>query len=164
MCQLYLFLTAADLRRTLVAQLKPYTRKARPTGVELGSGTYGSVMELVSAKETVAGKVFRISSTERLQMLATKVCGELILMAQLHHPHIVRCKGVSLLPDQSLPVLLMGAADEQSPCLPPGSWPLQSLSGEESLHPVRRGLRTVLPTQPDTSHHPSGLDGQECPT
>ena len=107
MCQLYLVFTAADLRRTLVAQLKPYTRKARPTGVELGSGAYGSVVELVSTKETVAGKVFRISSTERLQVLATKVCGELILMAQVHHPHIVRCKGVSLLPDQRLPVLLM---------------------------------------------------------
>ena len=107
MYQLCLVLTAADLSRALLAQLKPYTRKARPTGVELGSGAYGSVVELVSAGETVAGKVFRISSTERLQALATKVCGELILMAQLHHLHIVRCKGVSFLPDQRLPVLLM---------------------------------------------------------
>ena len=97
----------ADLRRALVRQLKPYTRKATPTGAVLGSGTYGSVIELTSAGETVAGKVFRMSSTVRLQAIANRVCGELIMMTQLHHPNIVQCKGVSLLVDQPLPVLLM---------------------------------------------------------
>ena len=100
-------LPLADLRRALVRQLKPYTRKATPTGVVLGSGTYGSVIELTSAGETVAGKVFRMSSTVRLQAIANRVCGELIMMTQLHHPNIVQCKGVSLLVDQPLPVLLM---------------------------------------------------------
>ena len=90
-----------------MTQLKPYTRKATPTGRELGSGTYGSVIELTSARETVAGKVFRMSSTVRLQAVANRVCGELIMMTQLHHPNIVQCKGVSLLMDQPLPVLLM---------------------------------------------------------
>ena len=90
-----------------MAQLKPYTRKARPTGTVLGSGTYGSVIELTSAGETVAGKVFRTSSTIRLQAVANRVCGELIMMTQLHHPNVVQCKGVSLLTDQTLPVLLM---------------------------------------------------------
>ena len=102
-----LFLLPADLRRALVAQLKPYTRKARPTGTVLGSGTYGSVIELTSARETVAGKVFKTSSTIRLQAVANRVCGELIMMTQLHHPNVVQCKGVSLLTDQTLPVLLM---------------------------------------------------------
>ena len=102
-----LFLLPADLRRALVAQLKPYTRKARPTGTVLGSGTYGSVIELTSAGETVAGKVFKTSSTIRLQAVANRVCGELIMMTQLHHPNVVQCKGVSLLTDQTLPVLLM---------------------------------------------------------
>ena len=68
-------------------QLKPYTRKATPTGAVLGSGTYGSVIELTSAGETVAGKVFRISSTVQLQAIANPVCEELIMMAQLHHPN-----------------------------------------------------------------------------
>ena len=90
-----------------MTQLKPYTRKATPTGRELGSGTYGSVIELTSARETVAGKVFRMSSTVRLQAVANRVCGELIMMTQLHHPNIVQCKGMSLLTDQHLPVLLM---------------------------------------------------------
>ena len=88
-------------------QLKPCTRKATPTGAVLGSGTYGSVIELTSARKTVAGKVFRMSSTVRLQAIANRVCGELIMMTQLHHPNIVQCKGVSLLVDQPLPVLLM---------------------------------------------------------
>ena len=88
-------------------RLKPYLRKAKPTGTVLGSGTYGSVIELISAKETVAGKVFRMSSTVQLQAIADRVCGELIMMAQLHHPNIIQCRGVSLLVDQPLPVLLM---------------------------------------------------------
>ena len=97
----------ADLRRALVAQLKPYTRKATPTGKVLGNGTYGSVIELTSARETVAGKVFRMSSTVQMLPVAFRVCGELSAMMQLHHPNIVQCKGVSLLTDQPLPVLLM---------------------------------------------------------
>ena len=94
----------ADLHR---ARLKPYTRKATPTGKMLGIGTYGSVIELRSAGETVAGKVFRMSSTVQLQAVADRVCGELIMMTQLHHPNIVQCKGVSVLTDHPLPVLLM---------------------------------------------------------
>ena len=90
-----------------MTQLKPYARKATPTGAVLGSGTYGSVIELTSAGETVAGKVFRMSSTLQLHNVAMKVCGELIMMTQLHHPNIVQCKGVSLLVYQPLPVLLM---------------------------------------------------------
>ena len=90
-----------------MAELKPYARKATPTGKVLGSGTYGSVIELTSARETVAGKVFRMSSSVNLRTIANRVCGELITMVRLHHPNIVQCKGVSLLTDQPLPVLLM---------------------------------------------------------
>ena len=97
----------ADLRRTLVAQLKPYTRKATPTGKVLGVGTYGSVIELTSARETVAGKVFKMSSTAQVLPVALRVCGELSTMMRLDHPNIVQCKGVSLLVKFHLPVLLM---------------------------------------------------------
>ena len=89
-----------------MAQPKHY-RKATPTGKVLGSGTYGSVIELTSAGETVAGKVFKMSSSVNLQTIALRVCGELSTMMQLHHLNIVQCKGVSLLTDQPLPVLLM---------------------------------------------------------
>ena len=99
--------SSADLRRNLVRELKRYTRKAKPTGKLLGSGTYGSVMELTSAGETVAGKVFRISSSYTHQKDIVRICGEVILMIQLRHPNIVQCKGVCFLVDQHLPVLLM---------------------------------------------------------
>ena len=95
----------AELHRELVAQLKPYTRKARRTGTVLGNGTYGSVIELISAGETVAGKIFKMSSNVKVQ--ASRVCGEVIMMLQLNHPNVVKYKGVSLLADQPLPVLLM---------------------------------------------------------
>ena len=98
---------ADDQYTSLFPELKPYTRKAKPTGTVLGSGTYGSVIELTSAGETVAGKIFRVSSTVRRQAIGNKMCGEVIMMLQLSHPHIVQCKGVSLLVDQPLPVLLM---------------------------------------------------------
>ena len=98
----------ADLHDMFETQFKRYTRKAKPTGEVLGSGTYGRVIELTSGQNTLAGKIFRISAVTQLQAIATKVCGEVITMLQLSHPNIVQCEGVALLPDQSpLPVLLM---------------------------------------------------------
>ena len=89
-------------------QLKHCTKKAKPTGVVLGTGAYGSVIELTSFGKTLAGKVFRITATPELPVLAVKVCRELIMMQELSHPNIVQCEGVALLPEQSpLPVLLM---------------------------------------------------------
>ena len=52
-----------DLCTTLIHQLKLYLRKAKPTGIKLGSGTYGKVIELTSAGELVAGKVLKTSFT-----------------------------------------------------------------------------------------------------
>ena len=80
--------------------------KGKPTGRELGSGTYGTVIELISAGEIVAGKVFKTSSTIDHQVM-NKLCGELSLLAQVHHPNIVQCKGVCFLKNQTMPVLLM---------------------------------------------------------
>ena len=95
-------------QRVLEDGLRQFTKKARPTNKTLGSGTYGSVIELVSAGEIVAGKVFRLSGASHLHEIAHKVCGEVITMLQLSHPNIVQCKGVAFLPDRSpLPVLLM---------------------------------------------------------
>ena len=94
----YSFLTA-DLHKAL----KLHTKKAKPTGRELGSGTYGTVIELKSAGEIVAGKVFKTSST----VVVNKLYKELDLMIHIHHPNIVQCKGVCFLKNQTMPVLLM---------------------------------------------------------
>jgi len=81
--------------------------KATPTGIELGSGTYGRVIELLSAGEIVAGKVFKTSSYKYPQTLTNKLFGELSVMTQVHHQNIVQCKGVCLLENEAVPVLLM---------------------------------------------------------
>ena len=81
--------------------------KAKPTGTELGSGTYGRVIELISAGEIVAGKVFKTSSNVHPRALTNKLFGELSLMTQVHHPNVVQCKGVCLLESEAMPVLLM---------------------------------------------------------
>ena len=81
--------------------------KAKPTGKELGSGTYGRVIELLSAGKIVAGKVFKISSNVHPRALTNKLIGELSLMTQVHHPNVVQCRGVCLLESEAMPVLLM---------------------------------------------------------
>ena len=96
-------LLTAGLQRAL----KPHTVKAKPTGIPLGSGTYGRVIELSSAGEIVAGKVFKISSDIDQQTLTNKWLRELCLMAQVHHPNIVKCKGVCFLGNETMPFLLM---------------------------------------------------------
>ena len=100
-------LVTADLRRALLARLKSYTRKAKPTEVELGSGTYGSVIEVESCGEILAGKKFRTLSTVHMQAMMDKICGEMILMMQIHHANVVASKGVCFLVNHPLPVLLM---------------------------------------------------------
>ena len=55
----------------------------------------------------MAGKIFKMSARKQLQEIVNSVCEEVIMMLQLNHPNIVQCKGVSLLVDQPLPVLLM---------------------------------------------------------
>ena len=91
----------------LQSQLKAYTKKARRTGNILGTGAYGSVVELKSAGEIVAGKIFRISSAMQLQAVLKTVRAEVIMMTQLHHPNIVQYKGVTFIPQLRLPILLM---------------------------------------------------------
>ena len=81
--------------------------RARPTGIVLGSGTYGRVIELKSAGEIVAGKVFKTPSHIHQKTLTNKLFGELSLMTQVYHPNIVQCKGVCLLENETMPVLLM---------------------------------------------------------
>ena len=96
----------AELRRVLVDPLQRYIRRARPTGRELRSGTYGSVIELESAGEVVTGKVFRNISRAHMQAVLDKLYGEIILMMTIHHHNIVASRGVCFL-EHPMPVLLM---------------------------------------------------------
>ena len=100
---LFIFILTAELRRALVG----YTRRAKPTGKKLGSGSYGTVIELRLDDKTVAGKVFRPLSCINQQTLINKLRDELIVMDRVQHPNIVQYKGVCFLNNQPMPVLLM---------------------------------------------------------
>ena len=84
----------ANYYKLLAADMKPYARKASETGCQLGSGTYGSVIELKSAGEVVAGKVFKSISSAQTQTVLKKIQKEMMLLLQIHHPNIVESKGV----------------------------------------------------------------------
>ena len=143
------------LRRTLVQQLKTYTRKAKPTGKLLGSGTYGSVMELSLAGEAVAGKLFKASSSyTHQQAIVSRLCAELILMIQFQHPNIVECKGVCFLVDQYLPVLLMEmlTTNLHSFLLDPTNSDLPVWRKVSILHDVTSGLAYLHSQTPAVIH------------
>ena len=87
------------------AATERHYRPVTQIGKLLGRGRFGSVIELTSCGELLAGKVF---TTDELHKLEPKVYGEVITMLQFSHPNIVQCKGVAKLPRLSaLPVLLM---------------------------------------------------------
>ena len=87
--------------------LKKYTKKATPTGQDLGVGSFGKVIEMKLGQRTVAGKIFKITSSIPHEKIFEKFSGELYTLMELNHPNIVECMGVSSLPDQPLPILLM---------------------------------------------------------
>ena len=65
------------------------------------------MIELVSAGEVVAGKVFKMISGSHIRTVLDRLCGEMILMTQIHHSNIVESKGMCFLVNHPLPVLLM---------------------------------------------------------
>ena len=102
-----LTISSGNLRSTLLKQLRPKTKQAIPTGVVLGSGAYGSVIELKCDGKIVAGKIFRTMSTAHATAVQKKISDELNVMMKVDHPNIVQTTGVCFLSDEPLPVLLM---------------------------------------------------------
>ena len=98
---------SGNLRTTLLNQLRPNTKQAVPTGKVLGSGAYGSVIELKCEGKIVAGKIFRTMSRDHTIIVQKKIKDELNIMMEVDHPNIVRTMGVCFLPNEPLPVLLM---------------------------------------------------------
>ena len=64
------------------------------------------MIELKSAGEVVAGKVFRNVSHAHMQPILDKLYGEIFLMMTIHHQNIVESRGVCFL-EHPMPVLLM---------------------------------------------------------
>ena len=98
---------SGNLRTTLLKQLRPKTKQVIPTGTVLGSGAYGSVIELRCEGKIVAGKTFRTMSTDHTITVQKRISDELNVMMKVDHPNIVQTMGVCFLPHEPLPVLLM---------------------------------------------------------
>ena len=80
----------------------------RPTGAELGEGSYSVVIELKldgDLSVCLAGKVFKTKSGG--VKYEKKLIKEIEIMLELEHHNIVDCKGVYFQPDAPLPVLVM---------------------------------------------------------
>ena len=91
----------------MLKQLRPKTKRAIPTGTVLGSGAYGSVIELRCEGKIVAGKIFRTLSVDHTKAVQERIKDELNIMMKVNHPNIVQTMGVCFLSDEPLPVLLM---------------------------------------------------------
>ena len=103
------YVISDEVRVSLKTRLEMPVTRAGPTGRELGSGSYGSVIELRTDKELVAGKVFKVaeSATRLLMPKVDLIIKEIKTITDLQHPNIVASKGVCFLPDKIMPVLLM---------------------------------------------------------
>ena len=91
----------------MLKQLRPKTKRAIPTGTVLGSGAYGSVIELRCEGKIVAGKIFQTLSVDHTTAVQKRIKDELKIMMKVNHPNIVQTMGVCFLSDEPLPVLLM---------------------------------------------------------
>ena len=141
---------SVDLHNVPTTPLRRYVRKATPTGRELGSGTYGSVIELVSAGEVVAGKVFKNS---HMQPVLGKLYGEMILMMSIHHPNIVESRGVCFL-EHPMPVLLMERLESSlhAYLLDPSHQDMKLTAKVSILHDVASGLSYLHNQKPAIIH------------
>ena len=84
----------------------------RPTGRELGRGSYGAVEEVEIPGATCAAKIIhetllRFGSEDEVRNITEKFVRECCLMSSLRHPHVVQFLGVCFLPGSRLPALVM---------------------------------------------------------
>lgn len=94
-------------------QLQPYIkRNIAPTGVQLGKGAFGHVVELkMYGGANCAGKkiheTFLDPQNLGVEHVVDKFVTECELMSKLHHPNIVHFYGITFLPDSVSPILVM---------------------------------------------------------
>ena len=102
--QLHALRNHPNLQRFLITN-------ARPTGRQLGAGSYGSVEELEVSGVVCAGKKIHENLIEQgnfgAENIASSYVEECQLMSDLRHPHLVQFLGVCFLPNSTLPVLVM---------------------------------------------------------
>lgn len=129
----------------------------RPTGRELGRGSYGAVEEVeipgaTCAAKTIHETLLRFGSEDEVRNITEKFVRECCLMSSLRHPHVVQFLGVCFLPASRLPALVMEKLLvslhellETNPNIP--------LATKRSvLHDVARGLLYIHSRNPPIIH------------
>jgi len=106
------FVRRASLASIILQSLQQFLiADARPTGRQLGVGSYGSVEELEVSGVVCAGKKIHETLIEQgnfgAENIASKYAEECQLMSDLRHPHLVQFLGVWFLPNSTLPGLVM---------------------------------------------------------
>ena len=99
------FQTVPELQQFVISNV-------RPTGRELGRGSYGAVEEVEIPGATCAAKIIhetllRFGSEDEVRNITEKFVRECCLMSSLRHPHVVQFLGVCFLPGSRLPALVM---------------------------------------------------------
>ena len=87
--------------------LKPLIQTAERTGVQLGTGAYGSVEQVKVKGAMYAAKTFKMDSSINPDEFYKKFTTELHILFSLNHPNIVRYKAVCFLPGSKFPALVM---------------------------------------------------------
>ena len=140
----------------MLKQLRPNTKQVIPTGTVLGSGAYGSVIELTCEGKIVAGKIFRTMSAAHTITVQKRIKDELNIMMEIDHPNVVQTMGVCFLSDEPLPVLLMEC--NLHSYLVDSS--LQIESKLSILRDIANGLACLHNHR--TTNYPSRLDCKQC--
>ena len=152
-------------------ELRPFVlNNVRETGIRIGHGSYGTVVEVTVPGAVCATKKIHDLFQDPLQVPAAAIrrataqyVRECQLMSTLRHPHIVQFLGLCFLPDARLPVLVMERLltslhelldpqqDLSSP--PDAPKPFFPLSLKWSiLHNVARGLAYLHEQTPPIIH------------
>ena len=147
-------------------ELRPFLlSSARPTGMIIGSGSYGSVEEVAIPGAVCAAKKIhdffqdpRQMPREGIEKAASEFVRECQLMSTLRHPHIVQFLGVCFLPGSRMPALVMeklatSLHDILDPEPEPPTKPFIPVSLKRSvLHDVARGLSFLHSHSPPIIH------------
>ena len=98
---IYTYSTAREFDDDMRKKKLPLTKRAQATGVELGSGSYGCVVEIKIGGNVYAGKKFNSTCSD------WNLCSEIAVLSRLKHPNIVEYYGICYISDNPLPVLVM---------------------------------------------------------
>ena len=88
-------------------KLKLLIKKAEPTGMQLGVGSYGRVEQVKVKGAVYAAKRYRVEICMNPDEFYKKFFTEFRILFSLRHPNIIQYQCVCLLPDSKLPALVM---------------------------------------------------------